>query len=125
MSTDLLVAEVRRNLGRIVDPCSIATGTPISLEEMGMVKDVVVQNRDVTVTLILTSPICWQVGNIIEAVESAVGSIDGVGSVRCTVDHDEDWLPDRMDPAVRRRLRTLRPLPVRGTAAAQSGERQS
>jgi len=118
MSADLLAAEVRRGLARIVDPCSIATGVPISLADMGMVKGVLVEDRDVTVTLILTSPICWQAANIIEAVETRVGSIPGVASVRCTVDHNADWLPALMDPGAQRRLRTIRPLPLRVDATA-------
>jgi metal-sulfur cluster biosynthetic enzyme len=103
-------ADVRAALATVVDPCSIATGVPVSLADMGLLRDVAVQDGDVTVTLILTSPICWQAGLIVEAVEAAVRALAGVRSVRCTVDHDAEWLPTAMAPAARRRLRALRPI---------------
>jgi metal-sulfur cluster biosynthetic enzyme len=99
-------------LGRVVDPCSIATGVPINLLDMGMVKQVVDEQGVVCVTLRLTSPICWQAGNIIAAVEAAVGALPGVVSVECRLDPGVEWMPDMMSQDARAKLRRLRPLPV-------------
>jgi metal-sulfur cluster biosynthetic enzyme len=105
-----VLAEVREALMRVVDPCSIATGIPLTLFEMGMVEEIAVKDGRVTITLVLTSPVCWQAGNIIQAVETSVGRVPGIASVACTVNHDSAWLPGRMDPGARLRLRAARPV---------------
>jgi metal-sulfur cluster biosynthetic enzyme len=110
------LAEVRNALARVVDPCSIATGVPLTLAEMGMVRDIAIEGGGVAVTLVLTSPICWQAGNIIQAVEASVSRVPGVTTVTCAVDHDAGWLPSQMDPGARRRLRAVRPVPRPVTA---------
>jgi metal-sulfur cluster biosynthetic enzyme len=104
------LAQVRDALARVVDPCSIATGVPLTLAEMGMVEGIAVEDGRVTVTLVLTSPACWQAGNIIQAVETSVGRVPGVASVACTVNHNAGWLPDQMEPGARLRLRAARPV---------------
>ena len=103
-------AQVRDALARIVDPCSIATGVPLTLFEMGMVEDIAIEDGRVTVTLVLTSPVCWQAGNIMAAVETSIGGLPGVASVACTVNHNAEWLPEQMEPGARRRLRAARPV---------------
>jgi metal-sulfur cluster biosynthetic enzyme len=110
MSSESLRAAASRALETVVDPCSIATGIPISLADMGMLQNVSVEGNHVVVTLALTSPICWQVGNIIEAVEKSVSAVPGVESARCAVDHEADWLPSAMAESARLRLRRLRPV---------------
>ena len=105
------LADVRDALARVVDPCSIATGVPLTLAEMGMVRDIAVDSGQVSLTLVLTSPVCWQSGNIIQAVEASVNRLPWVTAVTCTVDHDAGWLPDQMDPRARQRLRSVRPVP--------------
>jgi metal-sulfur cluster biosynthetic enzyme len=102
--------QVRDALARVVDPCSIATGVPLTLFEMGMVEDIAIEDGRVSVTLVLTSPVCWQAGNIIAAVETSIGGIPGVASVSCTVNHSAEWLPEQMEPGARRRLRAARPV---------------
>lgn len=109
-----LLAQVREALAGVVDPCSIATGIPLTLLEMGMVEDIAVGDGRVTVVLVLTSPVCWQAGNIIQAVETSVGRVPGVASVACTVNHDAGWLPEQMDPGARLRLRVARPVDQQG-----------
>jgi metal-sulfur cluster biosynthetic enzyme len=98
---------VRAALDRVVDPCSIATGVPISLPDMGLVKDVRAEGDEVVVQLRLTSPFCFQIGLILERIEELTC---GVGTVRVEVDHGDEWLPDMMAAHARRRLRAVRPL---------------
>jgi metal-sulfur cluster biosynthetic enzyme len=101
--------QIRAALGRVVDPCSIATGAPINLVEMGLVKDVAVDDGTVRIVLRVTSPICWQAANIIATVEEGVGAVPGVRSVTCTIDAGYDWMPNMMAPDAQARLRRLRP----------------
>jgi metal-sulfur cluster biosynthetic enzyme len=104
------ISAIHAALGRIVDPCSIATGVPISLASMGMVKSVTELAGAVHITLTLTSPICWQASNILASIEATVGALPGVASVTCSLVPGE-WMPDMMAPEARERLRRLRPIP--------------
>jgi metal-sulfur cluster biosynthetic enzyme len=106
----LAEADVRAALRTVVDPCSIATGVPIDLLDMGLVKRIEIDRGHVLVELRLTSPICWQSMNIRDAIREAVGRIDGVDTIQVPVDHGADWMPDMMSPAARARLRRARPL---------------
>jgi metal-sulfur cluster biosynthetic enzyme len=101
---------VRLALQNVVDPCSIATGVPISLAEMGLIKELSCSSGDVQLTLRLTSPICWQAVNIMSAVEHAVMAVPGVRSVNCTLDPGSEWMPSMMSAGARERLRRVRPL---------------
>ena len=75
------LADVRDAVAGVVDPCSIATGVPLTLAEMGMVRGIAVDGGQVSLTLVLTSPVCWQSGNIIQAVEASVNRLPWVTAV--------------------------------------------
>lgn len=106
----LTTANVRAALGRVVDPCSIATGAPISIPDMGLVKDISISNGCVKVVLQLTSPWCFQVDIIIEAVKARVAELEGVDEVQCEIDSAAEWTPDMIAPSARAALRRIRPL---------------
>jgi metal-sulfur cluster biosynthetic enzyme len=102
---------IQAMLQQVVDPCSIATGVPISLTDMGMVKAVKMNNDGVVnVELRLTSPVCWQAANIIAQVETVVARVPGVCKVICTVDPASEWMPDMIAPGPRAELRRMRPI---------------
>jgi metal-sulfur cluster biosynthetic enzyme len=104
-------AAIQTILDQVVDPCSIATGLPISLTDMGMVREVTLSEDGVAhVELRLTSPVCWQAANIIAQVEQVVARVPGVGKVICTVDPASEWTPDMMATGPRAELRRLRPM---------------
>lgn len=96
-------------LERVVDPCSIATGAPINLVDMGMIKDIANDAGDVRIELRLTSPICWQAGNIITKVEEVIALLPGVRSVTCALSPVSDWMPDMMAASARARLKRQLP----------------
>ena len=100
-------------LGRVIDPCSLGAGVPASIVEMGLISSLESETDRVLVTLRLTSPVCAQVSGICAAIESEVGTVPGVTAVQCEVDCGAEWWPDLMASAVQRRLRQLRPVPVR------------
>jgi len=105
------VARVREALERIVDPCSIATGAPVSLREMGLIKDLRLERQGgVVVELRLTSPFCFQVGLILQRIDEVTAGLKGVTSVRVEVDHGVEWVPEMMSEEARMRLRRLRQL---------------
>jgi metal-sulfur cluster biosynthetic enzyme len=99
-------------LKTVVDPCSIATGVPIDLIDMGVVREITIDENHVEVHLRFTSPICWQASNIISAIEEAVMAIEGVEKVTCdTRSAAWEWTPQMMAPSAHARLRAVRPMP--------------
>nr|WP_284732056.1 iron-sulfur cluster assembly protein [Halorientalis regularis] len=95
---------VREQLDDIVDPCSEARGTDISIVEMGLLKSIEVSEGHVHIELRITSPSCMMVGYFIEQAEERVGSLDGVEEVTLSTDAGMDWREEMMsDEALQRR----------------------
>jgi hypothetical protein len=53
---------------------------------------------------------CWQVVNIIEAVESRLATLPGVARTECRIDPGIEWTPDMMARSAQARLRQIRPI---------------
>jgi len=101
-----LSAVIRRELDTIGDPCSVAHGSPMGLDEMGLVEDLDVDaDGNVRVRLRLTSPTCTMVGYFGVEVRSRLGRLPGVRSVEVTTDLGLDWTPEHMTEAARARRR--------------------
>lgn len=99
-------AAIRRELDTIGDPCSVAAGTPMGLESMGLIRSVDVDPEgNVVVQLRLTSPCCLNVGYFDVEIRKAVEAIEGVRSVEVRRDIGLDWRPDMMSPDARARRR--------------------
>jgi metal-sulfur cluster biosynthetic enzyme len=101
--------KVRAALDRVVDPCSIATGVPITLADMGLIAGVEVDAGEAVVHLRVTSPFCMHIGNMQERIVAVVGEVDGIREARVEVDDGMEWLPTMIAPHVTRRLREVRP----------------
>jgi len=99
---------VRDALRSVVDPCSIATGAPINILDMGLVRGVEVRDGVAVVGLRLTHPFCMQAANIADRIREVVAAGTGLAA---TVDIDvaDEWWPDMIAPEARRRLRSIRP----------------
>lgn len=99
-------ARVREVLHGIGDPCSVASGTPMSIEEMGLVKDVAMDdNGCLHITLRLTAPLCHNVGYFDVEIKRLLASLPGVSAVAVTMDHGLEWTPDHIRPAAAERRR--------------------
>ena len=110
------VEEIRRALDTIGDPCSVATGTPMGLDEMGLVEDVRLDaDGNVAIALRLTSPCCMNVGYFGVEARSRVGRLEGVRSVEVTTDVGLAWTPDLIGEAAKARRRAA--LAARGIPA--------
>ena len=104
--------QITEALRSVVDPCSIATGVPIDLIDMGIVRGIKIDGTHVEIQLRFTSPVCLQAMNITSAIEDAVMAIDGVEQVACdTRSGAWEWKPEMMAPSAQARLRRLRPMP--------------
>lgn len=95
--------DVREQLDRIVDPCSEARGTDISIVEMGLLKRIEVDDGTADIELRITSPSCMMVGYFIEQAEERVGSLPGIDQVRLETDAGFTWRDDMMSPDAKRR----------------------
>lgn len=117
---------VRERLDEIVDPCSEARGTDISIVEMGLLKSIEVDGGTVHVELRITSPSCMMVGYFIEQAEERVGKLSGVEEVTLETDAGLSWREEMMsEEAKERRRRHQQALAERyrqeqGTAATES-----
>lgn len=113
----VLVAAVRARANDIGDPCSVAHGTPMGLDDMGLIEAVDVQpGGRVHVSLRLTSPSCYMVGYFASELVTRVGELPGVSEVTVDSDLGLDWDPSMMSlDAIRRRHESLiaRGLPPR------------
>jgi metal-sulfur cluster biosynthetic enzyme len=103
-ANDSLALQARNRLDEVVDPCSEARGTDISIVEMGLLKSIEVSDGHVHIDLRITSPSCMMVGYFIEQAEQRVGSLDGVEEVTLSTDAGMDWREEMMsEDALQRR----------------------
>ncbi len=99
---------VRACLSKIVDPCSVGTGLPLNVLEMGLLRDIEIRDGHVTVRLRLTTPMCMLVPYFLDEVQTRVGALPDVESVTCETDAGMDWEPMMMSEEARRRRQQLR-----------------
>jgi metal-sulfur cluster biosynthetic enzyme len=105
MRTEPSPLAVREKLDGIVDPCSEARGTDISIVEMGLLKRIEVDDGSVHVELRITSPSCMMVGYFIEQANERVGSLPGVEEVTLSTDAGLSWRDEMMAEAAKERRR--------------------
>jgi metal-sulfur cluster biosynthetic enzyme len=109
-----------RILGRldeIKDPCSVATGSPMGLAEMGLVKSVAISDDgEVDVVLRLTSPFCEMIGFLKSSAIEKIADLPAVATVSVESDSGFDWSPEDMAPHLQQqrqeRLASYRLLPL-------------
>lgn len=95
-----LAAQIRDELDAIKDPCSLASGIPLGLTEMGIVDVVTVTPEGAaTVSLRLTSPFCHMIGFFKNETDRIVGALPGINSVTLIADDGLDWSPSRISAA--------------------------
>lgn len=91
---------IRAELDEIKDPCSVASGTPLGLDEMGLVDTVSISDAGVVVLrLRLTSPFCHMIGFFKVEAQRRVGALPGVSAVELEADNGLDWSPTRISAA--------------------------
>jgi metal-sulfur cluster biosynthetic enzyme len=96
MGTEVSPLAVREQLDDIIDPCSEARGTDISIVEMGLLKEIEVDDSAVHIELRITSPSCMMVGYFIEQATERIGGLPGVEEVTLSTDAGLSWRDDMM-----------------------------
>lgn len=96
---------VRACFEAIYDPCSVAAATPLSLWDMGLVEDWLVDADNVLVVrLCVTFGACTMAPHFVRAAEEQLAELPGIGGVRVTIDTGILWSPDRMTERAREAL---------------------
>lgn len=78
---------------------------PVNIYELGLIYDIDVSDHgNVDIKMTLTSPACPAAGSLPPEVETKVGSIEGVNSVKVEVVWEPTWTPEKMSEAAKLQL---------------------
>lgn len=121
MTISSLETSVRRVLTQVRDPCSVASATPMSLEEMGLIETLTIDADGVVhIRLRLTTPICLMVGVMAADIRAALSELPHVTGVEVTTDEGLEWHPRHMQAHAAARRRAL--LEARRVVRSSAGE---
>ncbi len=96
-------AQIRAALGRVYDPCSLAANNPLSLIDMGLVREWRVdEHGDLEVRMCVTAPSCLMAPKFLGAAREELRKIEGIGEVSVEVDPTIMWTPELMTEAGKR-----------------------
>ncbi len=108
-----IVHLVRSVANQVYDPCSMAMGLNVGLDEMGLVREISAcpgaNGWDVRLLLRLTSPGCQYFFYFKEELEKRLLAYASVSTVRVDWDEQFDWTPDDFSASAREKIagRTL------------------
>jgi metal-sulfur cluster biosynthetic enzyme len=100
---------IRQLLNAIIDPCSVAAGTPAGLEDMGLVRALMISETSegvhVDVTLAVTHPFCMMSAVFVNETRTQLSELPTVTSVEVGLDGAFLWTEEHYSPdyAARRR----------------------
>ncbi|MDQ3183591.1 MAG: iron-sulfur cluster assembly protein [Actinomycetota bacterium] len=94
---------VIRALDNCYDPC--CQERRISVVDMGLIESIRIEDRRVSVEMVLTTGWCPFASRLLEMVEEEVGKLSGVDEVDVEVVWDPTWTPERMSEGAREKLR--------------------
>ena len=75
--------------------------TSINIFDLGLVYDIDINDKDVTITHTLTSMFCPMAGAISESIKQAVMKVEGIGEVRVKLTHTPPFTRDMMSEAAK------------------------
>ena len=90
---------VRRVLREVYDP-----EFGVSVEDLGLIYDVAIEDSRVSVAMTLTTPSCPASTVMTEGVRTAIASMPGVASVQVELVWDPRWTPEMLSAAAREQL---------------------
>lgn len=98
-------AEAEQALNQIIDPCSAATGVPIGLVDMGIVRKIEIQGDIVTISLLPTFGGCLYVPLFEDEIRTRLEALDWCRAVQfVALTGREIWTEDLMHSGARTRL---------------------
>jgi metal-sulfur cluster biosynthetic enzyme len=90
-------------LDKVLDPCSIAMGRPLTIGQMGLIEELSLIDGTARVVLCLTDPACINYAKIARYITDALMELDEVHAVEVTHTTETLWTPDRVQAARPRR----------------------
>jgi metal-sulfur cluster biosynthetic enzyme len=103
---------IRRTADTIHDPCGMATGVRLGLNEMGLMREVQTESDadgwSVRIRLRLTSPGCVYFFAFKDNLEERLGAHPQISRVDVEWDPTLDWTPEDLSPAARSKLEERR-----------------
>ena len=119
-------AEIAAALGRVCDPCSIASQAPLSILDMGLVQSWSIDDKgNLVVRMCVTSAGCTMVAHMVRAAEAELVTIRGLSSARVEVDAGVLWTPAAMTERGRAILEARRETSMRVAEAVPQQWRKS
>jgi metal-sulfur cluster biosynthetic enzyme len=108
-----LSVDVSRELNAIVDPCSMTTGAPAGLLDMGLVREASLHpltdgGYRVRVRISVTHPFCLMAGIFLNEVEKRLRALPSIVEVDASIDSAITWKPELMSADYRARLAAVR-----------------
>jgi metal-sulfur cluster biosynthetic enzyme len=102
--------DVESTLNAITDPCSVASGVPIGLVDMGIVESVEMQSDySVKVTLLPTFPGCIYTAVFAHEIQAKLAELEWTSEIDIVVEAGGAlWDEDRMSATARTRLHEAR-----------------
>ncbi len=92
-----LERRMRAELNEILDPCSVGSGNPMGVEEMGLIERLELSSDGcATVSYRLTAPGCLMVGVFRSESVARLSAFSEVRRVEVTFDSGLDWSPDML-----------------------------
>ena len=91
--------QIREVLSQIHDPCSIAAGRPISVLDMGLVRDWKFDRGVLNITFCVTFAGCTMAPHFTQAAAKKLTEIDDIELVITHVDTEFVWTPDLIKAA--------------------------
>jgi metal-sulfur cluster biosynthetic enzyme len=111
--------KIEEALDRVLDPCSCGMGNPVSVRELGLVRDWAFDDDGhLTVRMCVTAPACQMGPVILEGARRRLEEIPEVKVADCWIDASVFWSPDLVSERGRekmeaRRRRSALAVPVR------------
>jgi metal-sulfur cluster biosynthetic enzyme len=109
LSAHSMEARVHEILNAIIDPCSVAAGTPAGLEDMGLVRALTVTDTPtgahVEVTLAVTHPFCMMSAVFVNEARTQLLEQPSISTVNVGLDGAFLWTEDDYSPAYAARRR--------------------
>jgi metal-sulfur cluster biosynthetic enzyme len=95
MTDAALIGRIEACLARVIEPCSIAFGKPISIVDMGLIEQVEVVGGHADITLCLTDAACVHFAGMQRFIRDELLALSEINSVEVKQTLDQLWTPDR------------------------------
>jgi metal-sulfur cluster biosynthetic enzyme len=95
MTDRTLIARIEAALARVVEPCSLAFGKPISIVAMGLIERIEVAGGQAKITLCLTDAACIHFAGMQRFIRDELLELPEIETVEVRQTLDRLWTPDR------------------------------